>query len=52
MVSWWVQYRAKGPWPDFSNGPRITGIVAAFLSPGIYSSPGHFNLGQMDSTSV
>ena len=27
----------KGPMPDFNNGPRITQIVVAFLSPGIYS---------------
>ena len=37
MVSWWVQYLAKGPRPDSSNGPGITRIVAAFLPFGVYS---------------
>ena len=58
MVSW-VQYLAKGPKPDFNDGPRITRIVAAFLSPAFFESdsnngpsPGHSNLGQMEDTPV
>ena len=61
MVSWWVQYLAKGPRPDFTdNGPGITRIVASFLPPrrlfesssnnGL--SPGQSNLGQIQDTSV
>ena len=59
MVSWWVQYLAKVPRPDFNNGPRTTQIVAAFLAPGVYSSPtpimalpSQSNLGQLEYTSV
>ena len=52
MVSWWVQYLAKGPRPDFNNGPwdnlksgRILGSRRLFetdLNNGL--SPGHSSL--------
>ena len=38
MVSYWVQYLAKGPRTDFSSGLGITRIVAEPLPTGFYSS--------------
>ena len=60
MVSWWVQYLAKGPRLDFKNCPwdnLNSGHILAHRcllesdsNNGL--SPGHSNLGQMEDTPV
>ena len=39
MVFWWVPYLAKGPRPDFNNGPGDDSNCGRILGPGVYSSP-------------
>ena len=38
MVSWWVPYLAKSPWPDFNNCPWDNLNSGRILVPGVYSS--------------
>ena len=38
MVSWWVQYLAKCPRPDFNNGPGDNLNSGCILAPSVYSS--------------
>ena len=60
MVSWWVQYLAKGSNHDFNNGPGTNSDSChIFTSRRLYESdsnngfsPGHSNLGSDGSTSV
>ena len=39
MVSWWMHYLAKGPRPDFNNGPGDNSNSGSILATGVYSSP-------------
>ena len=60
MVSWWGPYLARGPRPDFNNGPRDNSNCGRTLGPqhlfesdlNNALSPGHSALGLDESTSI
>ena len=39
ILSWWVQHLAKGPRPDFNNGPVDNSNSDSILAASVYSSP-------------